>query len=98
MSAALTSFGRLAIEDSEQVIAALDRRHGSPALFGERLAVKGGAQDCPYTYMQDMVAGEYRLPWESSVKVTDGTTCGFPVPTKEYQPPKAYEPPEKKYA
>ena len=28
------------------------------------VAVKGGAQDCPYTYMQDMAAGRYRLPWE----------------------------------
>ena len=28
------------------------------------VAVKGGAQDCPYTYMHDMAAGRYRLPWE----------------------------------
>ena len=28
------------------------------------VAVQGGAQDCPYTYMHDMVAGRYRLPWE----------------------------------
>ena len=27
-------------------------------------AVKGGAGDCPYTFMQDLVAGRYRLPWE----------------------------------
>jgi formamidase len=47
-------------------------------------AVKGGAQDCPYTYMQDMVAGQYRLPWEDSVRVTDGTPCGFPAPTRVY--------------
>ena len=34
--------------------------------FGHRgyVAVKGGAQDCPYTYMQDLAAGQYRLPWE----------------------------------
>ena len=37
------------------------------------VAVKGGAQDCPYTYMQDMVAGRYRLPWSDRSKVTDGT-------------------------
>ena len=37
------------------------------------VAVKGGAQDCPYTYMHDMVAGRYELPWEASVQVTDGT-------------------------
>jgi formamidase len=47
-------------------------------------AVKGGAQDCPYTYMQDMVAGQYRLPWEDTVRVTDGTSCGFPAPTRVY--------------
>jgi formamidase len=47
-------------------------------------AVKGGAGDCPYTFMQDLVAGQYRLPWEDSVKVTDGTSCGLPVPTRRY--------------
>ena len=31
------------------------------------VAVKGGAQDCPYTYMHDLVAGPYRLPWEDTV-------------------------------
>jgi len=56
--------------------------------FGHRgyVAVKGGAQDCPYTYMQDLVAGRYKLPWESDVKVTDGTSCGFPAPDRDYQP------------
>jgi formamidase len=48
------------------------------------VAVKGGAQDCPYTFMHDMVAGKYRLPWEDEVKVTDGTSCGFPAPTRSY--------------
>jgi formamidase len=47
-------------------------------------AVKGGAQDCPYTYMQDIVAGQYRLPWEDTVRVTDGTPSGFPAPTRVY--------------
>ena len=47
-------------------------------------AVKGGAQDCPYTFMQDMVAGRYRLPWEDEVAVTDGVSCGFPKPTRRY--------------
>jgi formamidase len=47
-------------------------------------AVAGGAQDCPYTFMQDMVAGTYRLPWEDSVKVTDGTPSGFAKPTRKY--------------
>jgi len=50
------------------------------------VAVKGGAMDCPYTFMQDMVAGTFRLPWEDQVKVTDGTSCGFPVPTRIFGP------------
>lgn len=48
------------------------------------VAVKGGAQDCPYTYMHDMVAGRYKLPWD--VEVKDGTPCGFPAPTRTYVP------------
>ena len=47
-------------------------------------AVKGGAMDCPYTFMQDMLAGAFRLPWEDQVKITDGTSCGFPVPTRVF--------------
>ena len=56
--------------------------------FGHRgfTAVKGGAQDCPYGYMHDLVAGRYRLPWEAEVKVTDGTSCGFAAPTRLYSP------------
>jgi formamidase len=49
------------------------------------VAVQGGARDCPYTYMQDLVAGRYRLPWENEVEVTDGTSCGFPAPTRRYR-------------
>jgi formamidase len=48
------------------------------------VAVKGGARDCPYTYMKDLVAGSYRLPWESEVVVTDGSSCGFDEPVREY--------------
>ncbi len=55
--------------------------------FGHRgfTAVLGGAQDCPYTYMHDLAAGQYRLPWEDEVKVTDGTSCGFAVPNRTYK-------------
>lgn len=55
--------------------------------FGHRgyVAVKGGAQDCPYTYMTDLAAGQYRLPWEDAVKVTDGTGFGFPAPTALFE-------------
>ncbi|MDO8385272.1 MAG: formamidase [Polaromonas sp.] len=48
------------------------------------VAVKGGAQDCPYTYMRDMAAGTYQLPW--TVEVTDGSSCGFAPPTRNYRP------------
>src|ERR1700674_4864427 len=50
------------------------------------VAVKGGAMDCPYTFMQDMVAGTFRLPWEEEVKITDGTSCGFAAPTRMFGP------------
>ena len=54
--------------------------------FGHRgfTAVAGGAQDCPYTYMTDLAAGRYRLPWEDEVKVIDGTGCGFPKPHRRF--------------
>ena len=48
------------------------------------VAVKGGAQDCPYTYMKDLAAGRYRLLWEADVQVTDGTSFGFPTPHRYY--------------
>ncbi|PSB22321.1 formamidase [filamentous cyanobacterium CCP2] len=59
----------------------------NPYQFGHRgyVAVKGGAQDCPYTYMQDLVNGHYHLPWEAEVIHTDGTSCGFPPPTRLYR-------------
>jgi formamidase len=47
-------------------------------------AVAGGAGDCPYTFMQDLVAGGYRLPWEDEVVHKDGTACGFPKPSRRY--------------
>src|SRR6476660_11969 len=56
--------------------------------FGHRayVAVKGGAQDCPYTYMQDLVAGDYSLPWEQDVVHIDGSSCGFAAPDRVYEP------------
>ena len=47
-------------------------------------AVEGGAQDAPYSYMHDLVNGRYRLPWEDSVKVTDGTPSGFARPVRRF--------------
>lgn len=43
-------------------------------------AVAGGARDCPYTFMTDLAAGNYRLPWESEVAITDGTGEGYGPP------------------
>ncbi len=39
----------------------------NPYQLGHRgyVAVRGGATDCPYTFMHDMVAGRYQLPWEA---------------------------------
>ena len=48
------------------------------------VAVKGGAQDCPYTFMHDMVAGTYKLPWDATIQVRDGASCGFDAPTRSY--------------
>ena len=48
------------------------------------VAVKGGARDCPYTFMHDMVNRKYCLPWEEDVKHVDGKYCGFDPPTREY--------------
>jgi formamidase len=48
------------------------------------VAVRGGAQDCPYQFMQDMVHGRFRLPWEAQVVHTDGRSCGFAPPTRTY--------------
>lgn len=48
------------------------------------VAVKGGAGDCPYSFMTDLVAGRYRLPWEDEVIHTDGSSCGFAPPTRAY--------------
>ena len=44
------------------------------------VAREGGATDCPYTYMKDLVSGKYRVPWEEDVRVKDGTSEGFPAP------------------
>ncbi len=59
----------------------------NPYQFHHRgyVAVQGGAQDCPYTFMRDLVAGRYRLPWEGEVVHTDGTSCGFAAPTRSFR-------------
>lgn len=47
-------------------------------------AVKGGAGDCPYTYMRDLVEGRYKPVGEEEVRVVDGTGCGIEKPVGEY--------------
>ena len=47
-------------------------------------AVEGGAPDAPYSFMHDLVNGRYRLPWEDSVKVKDGTHSGFSKPQRKF--------------
>ncbi len=60
----------------------------NPYQFGHRgyVAVEGGATDCPYTYMHDLAAGSYKLPWEDDVVYTDGSDYGFDPPTRSYDP------------
>ncbi|KAF2773565.1 nitrilase/cyanide hydratase and apolipo protein N-acyltransferase [Teratosphaeria nubilosa] len=48
-------------------------------------AVVGGAGDCPYAYMRDLVDGRYRPVGGEEVRVTDGTVCGIPKPTARYE-------------
>ena len=57
-----------------------------PAVGNAYVAVAGGAGDCPYTFMHDLVAGRYRVPWEAEVVHVDGTSCGFAPPTRKYAP------------
>jgi len=52
-------------------------------------AVLGGGHDWSYSYIHNLVAGRYRLPWEGAVKVIDGTPCGFARPTRRYVIPHA---------
>ncbi|KAF2172353.1 hypothetical protein M409DRAFT_17588 [Zasmidium cellare ATCC 36951] len=47
-------------------------------------AVEGGAGDCPYGFMRDLVAGRYRPFGEERVRITDGTGCGIERPRGKY--------------
>jgi formamidase len=54
--------------------------------FGHRgyVAVKGGAGDCPYTYMRDLLKGKYKQAKDEEVVVRDGTSCSYGKPGLEY--------------
>lgn len=58
----------------------------NPCQFGHRSYVsdKGGKQDCPYTCMTDLAAGADRVPWEDTVPIADGMTCGFLSPNRVF--------------
>src|SRR5260370_5311829 len=46
------------------------------------VAVRGGARDCPYTYMKDMAAARYRPPWAARALATACTPCRSAPPTR----------------
>ncbi|KAK9357658.1 hypothetical protein V1504DRAFT_478691 [Lipomyces starkeyi] len=54
--------------------------------FGHRgyVAVNGGAGDCPYKYMRDLMCGKYKQSEDEEVVVRDGTSCSFEKATAEY--------------
>ncbi|KPB87825.1 Formamidase [Pseudomonas syringae pv. maculicola] len=42
--------------------------------------------------MHDLTAGQYRLPWENDVVHTDGSSCGFAAPERDFKPtPSSWE-------
>jgi formamidase len=43
------------------------------------------ARDCPYTYMQDLLAGSCHLPGENQVRVAGGASRGCAPPTRLFQ-------------
>lgn len=46
-------------------------------------AVKGGAKNPNFTYMNDLVNGTYKVPWEDDIVVKDGSIYGYPEPRDE---------------
>lgn len=48
------------------------------------VAVDGGAGDCPYSYMKDLVGGKYKQVGDQEVLVKDGTGCGFGRAANKY--------------
>ncbi|WOC13319.1 formamidase [Gordonia sp. MP11Mi] len=49
-------------------------------------ALADGRNDCPYTYVADLAAGRYRVPWEAEVVITDGTADGYGPPRRPGDP------------
>ena len=43
------------------------------------MAVPGGEPDAGLTYIKDLAAGRYRLPWEDEMDIRDGSIYGYPT-------------------
>jgi formamidase len=43
------------------------------------VAVPGGDPDPTLTYIKDLAAGKYKLPWEDDMLIKDGTIYGYPT-------------------
>ena len=43
------------------------------------VAVPGGEPDAGLTYIKDLAAGRYKLPWEDEMDIKDGSIYGYPT-------------------
>ena len=43
------------------------------------VAKPGGESDCGLTYIKDLAAGRYHLPWEDEIQIKDGSIYGYPT-------------------
>lgn len=43
------------------------------------VAYPGGMSDCGLTWVKDLAAGKYKLPWEDKIKIKDGAIYGYPT-------------------
>lgn len=43
------------------------------------VAKPGGESDCGLTWVKDLAAGKYHLPWECDIKIRDGSFYGYPT-------------------
>ncbi len=43
------------------------------------VAKPGGEHDAGLTYIKDLAAGKYKLPWEDHMKIKDGSIYGYPT-------------------
>lgn len=46
------------------------------------VATPGGVKENPYTFIKDLAAGRYKLPWEDEIKIKDGSIYGYPATNK----------------